>query len=185
MSETLKPLGQWDTAVSKGDYLWVSPDGVGWLCTGIRSERDIWTTEDAAHFGLTRTPLGAELESLRVDAAVRDVVADASAKREARTEYVTRDELADKLDEVYQAIRDAYAYGPEYGAAPERPMPERPPIPPEPTGLGAAVRDVDGDYWVHVGEGSWQFGAPGGTEQPWDGVTRYGPLTVVFEGVES
>ena len=185
MSETLKPLGQWDTAVSKGDYLWVSPDGVGWLCTGIRSERDIWTTEDAAHFGLTRTPLGAELESLRVDTAVRDVVADAPAKREARTEYVTRDELAEKLDEVYQAIRDAYAYGPEYGAAPERPMPERPPIPPEPTGLGAAVRDVDGDYWVHVGEGSWQFGAPGGTELPWDGVTRYGPLTVVFEGVES
>ena len=104
---------------------------------------------------------------------------------EARTEYVTRDELTEKLDEVYQAIRDAYAYGPEYGAAPERTMPERPPIPPEPTGLGAAVRDVDGDYWVHVGEGSWQFGAPGGTEQPWDGVTRYGPLTVVFEGVES
>ena len=100
MSETLQPLGQWDTAISKGDYLWVSPDGVGWWCTGIRSERGIWTTEDAAHFGLTRTPLGAELESLRVDAAVRDVVADASAKREARTEYVTRDELAEKLDEV-------------------------------------------------------------------------------------
>ena len=100
MSETLRPLGQWDTAVSKGDYLWVSPDGVGWWCTGIRSERGIWTTEDAAHFGLTRTPLGAELESLRVDAAVRDVVADASARREERDEYVTRDELAEKLDEV-------------------------------------------------------------------------------------
>ena len=107
MSETLQPLGQWDTAVSKGDYLWVSPDGVGWLCTGIRSERDIWTTEDAAHFGLARTPISTELESLReevaryrVDAAVRDVVADASARREERDEYVTRDELAEKLDEV-------------------------------------------------------------------------------------
>ena len=188
MCETLKPLGQWDTAVSKGDYLWVSPDGVGWLCTGIRSERGIWTTEDAAHFGLTRTPISTELESLREEVArlrFEAALQGSVAKREARTEYVTRDELAEKLDEVYQAIRDAVAYGPEYGAAPERPMPERLPIPPEPTGLGAAVRDVDGDYWVHVGEGSWQFGAPGGTEQPWDGVTRYGPLTVVFEGVES
>lgn len=185
MSEILKPLGQWDTALDKEGRLWASPDGEGWRCTGLYPESSTWTPSRVAEHNLTRTPLGAELESLRVDTAVRDVVADASAKREARTEYVTRDELAEKFDEVYQAIRDAIAYGPECGAAPERPMPERPPIPPEPTGLGAAVRDVDGDYWVHVGEGSWQFGVPGGTEQPWDGVTRYGPLTVVFEGVES
>ena len=118
---------------------------------------------------------------LRLEAALQG----GAAKREARTEYVTRDELADKLDEVYQAIRDAVAYEPEYGAAPERPMPERPPIPPEPTCLGAAVRDVDGDYWVHVGEGNWRCATPGGAGRPWDGVTRYGPLTVVFEGVES
>ena len=176
MSETLKPLGQWDTAVSKGDYLWVSPDGVGWLCTGIRSERGIWTTEDAAHFGLTRTPLGAELESLRVDAAVRDVVADASAKREARTEYVTRDELAEKLDEVYQAIRDAYAYSES---------PEEPGAPQEPTGLGAVVRDVAGDRWARVRGGRWRVLALVGDEWDWGEVTKYGPLTVLFEGVES
>lgn len=176
MSETLKPLGQWDTAVSKGDYLWVSPDGVGWLCTGIRSERYIWTTEDAAHFGLTRTPLGAELESLRVDAAVRDVVADASAKREARTEYVTRDELAEKLDEVYQAIRDAYAYSES---------PEEPGAPQEPTGLGAVVRDVAGDHWVRTRGGLWLALIPGGGKLTWDYVAMHEPLEVVFEGVES
>lgn len=185
MSEILKPLGQWDTAVSKGDYLWVSPDGVGWLCTGIRSERYIWTTEDAAHFGLTRTPLGAELESLRVDTAVRDVVADAPAKHEARTEYVTRDELAEKLDEVYQAIRDVDACVPECGAAPERPMPGRPPIPPEPTGFGAIVRDVDGDHWARTREGRWLALIPGGGKRTWDDVAMHGPLTVVSEGVES
>lgn len=106
-------------------------------------------------------------------------------KRKARTEYVTRDELADKLDEVYQAIRDAVAYGPEYGAAPERPMPERPPIPPEPTGLGAIVRDVDGDHWARTWEGRWLALIPGGGKRTWDDVAMHGPLTVVFEGVES
>ena len=34
----------------------------------------------------------------------------------------------------------------ELDAAPERPMPERAPIPTEPTGFGAIVRDVDGDH---------------------------------------
>lgn len=188
MSETLQPLGQWDTAFDEEGHLWASPDGAGWRRTGLHLDSGGWSPESVAEHNLTRTPLGVELESLRAEVGrlrLEAALQGGAAKREARTEYVTRDELADKLDEVYQAIRDAYAYGPEYGAAPERPMPERPPIHPEPTGLGAAVRDVDGDYWVHVGEGSWRCGTPGGAERPWDGVTRYRPLTVVFEGVES
>lgn len=195
MSEILQPLGQWDTALDKEGRLWASVDGEGWRCTGLSPKNSTWTPSRVAEHNLMRTPLGAELERRReenirlreenhnyhlsIGASIRD------ADDECASEYVTRDELAEKFDEVYQAIRDAVAYGPEYGAAPERPMPERSPTPPEPTGLGATVRDVDGDYWVHVGEGSWQFGVPGGTERPWDGVTRYGPLTVVFEGVES
>ena len=179
MSETLQPLGQWDTAVSKGDYLWVSPDGVGWWCTGIRSERGIWTTEDAAHFGLARTPISTELESLREEVArlrFEAALQGSVAKREARTEYVTRDELAEKLDEVHQAIRDAVAYSES---------PERPDVPQEPTGLGAVVRDVDGDHWVRTRGGRWRACVVGGGERTWNGVAMHRPLTVVSEGVES
>lgn len=79
----------------------------------------------------------------------------------------------------------AHACGPEYGAAPERPMSERAPIPPEPTGLGATVRDVDGDLWARTREGRWLALIPGGGKRTWDDVAMHGPLTVVSEGVES
>ena len=107
MSETLQPLGQWDTAIDKDGYLWVSPDGLGWAKFVRRGHGVTFHPRDVAAYGLARTPISTELESLReevaryrVDAVVRDVVADASARREERDEYVTRDELAEKLDEV-------------------------------------------------------------------------------------
>ena len=179
MSEVLRPLAQWDTAIDEDGDLWVSPDGRGWRCVDARLGDYTPRPEHVADQGLTRTPASAELESLRAEVArlrLEATLQDGAAKREARTEYVTRDELAEKLDEVYQAVRDVAAYS----ESPKEPDALR-----EPTGLGAVVRDVDGDHWVRVRGGRWRSRVLVGDELDWDEVTKYGPLTVVFEGVES
>ena len=179
MSETLQPLGQWDTAIDKDGDRWVSPDGLGWAKFFRRGHGVTFHPRDVAAYGLARTPISTELESLRAEVArLRSEAAlqGSVVKREARTEYVTRDELAEKLDEVYQAIRDAYAYSES---------PEEPGAPQEPTGLAAVVRDIDGDHWARTRGGRWLALVPGGGKRTWDEVTKYGPLTVVFEGVES
>ena len=114
MSETLQPLGQWDTAIDKDGDLWVSPDGLGWAKFVRRGHGVTFHPRDVAAYGLARTP-----------------------------------------------------------------------IPPEPTGLGATVRDVDGDLWARTREGRWLALIPGGGKRTWDDVATHGPLTVVSEGVES
>ena len=87
--------------------------------------------------------------------------------------------LADALDVLRRLARDPRVYGRR------PPMPERAPIPTEPTGFGAIVRDVDGDHWARTREGRWLALIPGGGKRTWDDVAMHGPLTVVSEGVES
>ena len=186
MSEILQPLGRWDTALDKEGRLWASVDGEGWRCTGLRPEGSTWTPSRVAEHNLTRTPLGVELESLRAEVArMREEnhhyhlsigASIRNADSERTSEYVTRDELTEKLGEVYQAIRDAYAHSEP---------PEEPGALQEPTGLSAVVRDVDGDHWARVRGGRWRALVLGGAERDWGEVTKYGPLTVVFEGVGS
>lgn len=67
-------------------------------------------------------------------------------------------------------------------------------LPPEPVtepvtepggGAWAVVKDRDGDVWVRHENGRWGFGAHEGSCDWKELVARYGPLTVVREGVES
>ena len=56
----------------------------------------------------------------------------------------------------------------------------------EVAGIGVPLdQPVDGDHWARVRGGRWRALVLGGAERDWGEVTKYGPLTVVFEGVGS
>lgn len=77
--------------------------------------------------------------------------------------YPRNDEIdADRADSLQAALRILIA----------------PPLPPEPTGLGAVVEDARGDKWVR----NWGYWACGMASRDWAGIKA--PVRVLHDGME-